>query len=267
MRRRPPVRLPAQDATRSSPHRVHEPTGRGFGPTDLWRAALDAFPSRGSRGEKLPQSDRETALLDQIDASVLATDMDGVVISWNRGAETLYGWSAEEALGRNARELVVPEDTAQAEALVAELSRNGRWDGELLVRRKDGSLFTAYVRNRLVLDELGTALGAIVGVAVDISAGGAAETELIQSRDYARAVTECIGEGLSHGQRPGPDHLREPHRRDDARLGALDELRGQPLGSRPSGSRREPTARATAFPGAPDRGGALEQPGGRAGAG
>ena len=51
-------------------------------------------------------------LLDQIDASVIATDMTGIVISWNHGAETLYGWSAEEAVGRNARELVVPEDAA-----------------------------------------------------------------------------------------------------------------------------------------------------------
>ena len=34
------------------------------------------------------------------------------MISWNRGAESLYGWSSEEAVGRNARELIVPEDAA-----------------------------------------------------------------------------------------------------------------------------------------------------------
>jgi diguanylate cyclase (GGDEF)-like protein/PAS domain S-box-containing protein len=154
-----------------------------FGPIDLWRAALEAMPSRG-RHEDHEQDD-----------GVIATDMAGVVISWNNGAEALYGWSREEAIGRSTRELVVPEDAAAAERLLAELSRDGRWDGELDVRRKDGSVFTAYVRNRLVLDA-GGAPSAIVGVAVDISARVAAETELLQSRNYAQAVTECMGEGL-----------------------------------------------------------------------
>ena len=134
-------------------------------------------------------------LVDEIDASVIVTDMAGQVMSWNSGAESLYGWSSEEAVGRNARELMVPEDARAAEQLVVELSRDGRWDGELLVRRKDGSLFTAYVRNRLVLDEHHSPV-AIVGVAVDISARVAAEEELLQSRNYAQAVAECIGEGM-----------------------------------------------------------------------
>jgi PAS domain S-box-containing protein len=137
----------------------------------------------------------KAALLDQIDASVIVTDMKGTVISWNRGAEALYGWSTEEAVGRSARDLIVPEDTSAAQQLVVELSRDGCWDGELLVRRKDRSLFTAHVRNRLILDDDGSPW-AIVGLAVDISERVAVEHELVQSRDYAKAVTECMGEGL-----------------------------------------------------------------------
>jgi diguanylate cyclase (GGDEF)-like protein/PAS domain S-box-containing protein len=168
----------------------------GFGAIDLWRAALDAMPSRAGRGEReRPEESVQSMLLDQIDASVIVTDMTGVVISWNHGAEALYGWRHEEAVGRSARELVVPEDAAQAELLMMELSRDGRWDGELLVRDKDGNLFTTYVRNRLVLDEGGLP-SAVVGVAVDVSARVAAETELRDSRNYAQAVTECMGEGL-----------------------------------------------------------------------
>jgi PAS domain S-box-containing protein len=139
--------------------------------------------------------DWQAVLLDQIDASVIVSDMAGNVISWNGGAEALYGWSAAEAVGRNARDLIVPEDTREAQRLVVEVSRDGRWDGEMLVHRKDGSTFTAYIRNRLIRDERG-APSAIVGVAVDISARVAVETELLQSRNYAQAVTECMGEGL-----------------------------------------------------------------------
>ncbi len=161
------------------------------------------MPSRAGREERETREQSvQSVLLDQIDASVIATDMTGTVISWNHGAETLYGWSAEEAVGRNARELIVPEDAAQAERLMMELSRDGRWDGELLVRRKDGTLFTTYVRNRLVLDEGGLA-SAVVGVAVDISARVAAESELRDSRNYAQAVTECMGEGLFTLDREG----------------------------------------------------------------
>jgi diguanylate cyclase (GGDEF)-like protein/PAS domain S-box-containing protein len=170
-----------------------------FGPIDLWRAAREAMPSHGEHSE---ENGLQSALLDEIDASVLATDMTGTVISWNSGAEALYGWTREEAIGRNARDLVVPASTEQAERLLAELSRDGRWDGEIEVRRKDGTLFTAYVRNRLVLDDEG-APSAIVGVAVDITARVAAETKLLQSRNYAQAVTEFMGEGLFTLDRDG----------------------------------------------------------------
>jgi diguanylate cyclase (GGDEF)-like protein/PAS domain S-box-containing protein len=169
--------------------------GEGFGTIDLWSAALHALPTRGNGEDAPDQAKVQAALLNQIDASVVVTDTAGTVISWNSGAEALYGWRSEEAIGRKARELVVPEDAQAAERLGSEVRRDGRWDGELLVRRKDGSLFTAYVRNRLILDEEGSP-SAIVGVAVDISPRVAAENELAQSRDYAHAVTECMGEGL-----------------------------------------------------------------------
>ena len=202
----------------------HAPT---FGPLELWRAALEAMPSRARR-EQDGEDGVTTTLLDEIDASVLATDMSGTVISWNSGAEALYGWTSEEAVGRNARDLVVPEDAAAAERLLAELSRDGRWDGEIEVRRKDGSLFTAYVRNRLVLDA-GGAPSAIVGVAVDISARVAAETELLQSRNYAQAVTECMGEGLF--TLDGDGRITYINRAGEELLGAREgELRGRDAG-------------------------------------
>jgi diguanylate cyclase (GGDEF)-like protein/PAS domain S-box-containing protein len=178
----------AQQSTDSgSPEPAPRPA-RELGPADFWRAALDAMHTRAAHSVQThDEATLHAVLLDQIDASVICTDMDGTVISWNTGAEALYGWSAEEAVGRSARELVVPEDLSAIEQLRSGVSADGRWDGELLVRRKDGSLFTAYVRNRLVLDQSGAAAG-IVGVAVDISTRVAAETEL--KRDVATLA--CI---------------------------------------------------------------------------
>ncbi|HXD55691.1 MAG TPA: EAL domain-containing protein [Solirubrobacteraceae bacterium] len=208
------------------PDRVERSPQPTFGPIDLWRAALEAMPSRGRREEG--DGAVSAALLDEIDASVIATAMDGTVISWNSGAEVLYGWTREEAVGRNARDLIVPEDTAEAKQMVAELSRDGRWDGELHVLRKDGTPFTAYVRHRLVLDADG-APSAIVGVAVDISKRVAAETELLQSRNYAQAVTECMGEGLFTLDVDG--RITYINRAAEELLGAREgELRGREVG-------------------------------------
>ena len=155
----------------------------GLEPLHVWRAAVDAMPDRAEPGgDDRGVRSLDNELLDQIDASVVCVDTDGIVVSWNGGAEALYGWRREEAIGQSARDLIVPDDPSAAEALASRVSAEGRWDGELLVRRKDGSLFTAYVRNRLVLGDDGEP-AAIVGVAVDVSARVAAEAE--QRRDAA----------------------------------------------------------------------------------
>jgi len=188
---------PAESSVLQSSAETSPPARRARGAAaNLWRTTLDAIPSHaGPPGAFGDATTSPPELYDQIDASVICTDMQGTIIGWNGGAEALYGWSAAEAVGRSARELIVPDDAGAAERLVDRLSADGHWDGELLVRHKDRSLFTVYVRNRLVFDEAGDPT-AIVGVAVDISARVAAETELVQSRDYAQAVTECMGEGL-----------------------------------------------------------------------
>ena len=191
----PPARAAAGAPAAGVPCDSGRAAEEGFGAINLWRAALDAMPSRAAAGRRSRDASLQTELLDQIDASVIVTDLLGNVISWNNGAQALYGWSREEAVGRNARELMVPENAEAAERLVIELRRHGRWDGEMAVRRRDGSMFTAYIRNRLIEDDEGRP-SAIVGVAVDISARVAAEAALLQSRDYAQAVTECMGEGL-----------------------------------------------------------------------
>ncbi len=160
-------------------------------PVDQLLERLDA-----ARHEVRDQALMQAVLLDQIDASVIVTDLERRVVSWNSGAESLYGWSREEALGRDAVELMAPPaDEVSLERFETELRRDSRWDGEFTAMRKDGTTFTAYVRNRVICDE-GGAPTSLVGVSVDISKRVAAESELLQSRDYAHAVSECMGEGL-----------------------------------------------------------------------
>ncbi len=106
---------------------------------------------------------------DDIDVAVIATDLAGLVVYWNHEAEHLYGWSAEEVMERPITELTVgPQDDEVAERIMDSVRSSGRWEGDFIVHRKDGSAFLARVIDTIIEDENGHALG-LVGVSVDVS--------------------------------------------------------------------------------------------------
>jgi PAS domain S-box-containing protein len=108
-----------------------------------------------------------TQVLDQLDLAVIVTDAEGVVTTWNSRAETLYGWSREEAVGRHISGLTVPEQSRHtAEQILAALGRGKPWQGSFKLRRKDGSTFTAFVKDTPILED-GRLLG-VVGVSIEI---------------------------------------------------------------------------------------------------
>src|SRR5436309_10487553 len=123
----------------------------------------------------------QARLLDTVGQAAIATDPAGVIIYWNRFAETLYGWTKEEALGRNVADVVVAPGTAgQAAEIMAALQRGQSWSGEFLVRRRDGTTFPARVTDAPVFDDQG-ALEAIIGVSTDISEQKRAEEALLEA--------------------------------------------------------------------------------------
>jgi PAS domain S-box-containing protein len=72
-------------------------------------------------------------------AHVLVRDPDDRIIFWNKGTTQMYGWTEEEALGRNSHELlrtIFPIPLGQIEA---EITARGQWEGELIHTRKDGT--------------------------------------------------------------------------------------------------------------------------------
>lgn len=109
-------------------------------------------------------------LLDQVEAAVIATDLANRITHWNRGAEKLYGWSAAEALGRLAPELnaLAGDPDTLRDSVTERSGEEGSWEGEIEVRRKDGSTFPAFATNSTVRDPSGEISG-YVGVSVDIT--------------------------------------------------------------------------------------------------
>src|SRR5919112_505560 len=78
--------------------------------------------------------------------AVITTDVAGVVVYWNPAAEALYGWTADEAVGRNIASLSVPDMAQEIAAdVMAALRDGGPGLGRFPVRRKDGPGFPALV--------------------------------------------------------------------------------------------------------------------------
>jgi PAS domain S-box-containing protein len=111
----------------------------------------------------------EAALLETMQQAVIATDMSGTVTFWNRSAEELYGWRAEEALGRNVLDLTPSSQSReQAATIMRRLLAGERWNGEFQVRRRDGSTFSVLVTDAPIRDAEGRLRG-IVGFSTNLS--------------------------------------------------------------------------------------------------
>jgi diguanylate cyclase (GGDEF)-like protein/PAS domain S-box-containing protein len=131
----------------------------------------------------------QARLLDAVGQAIITTDPEGKVTCWNRAAEKLYGWSAEEVMGRLIMEVTLSKELAErAEEIMSELRAGRSWSGELEVRRKDGTTFTAQVTDTPVEDEEG-ALVAIIGVYTDITELKKTD-ELRRSEKRFRALTQ-----------------------------------------------------------------------------
>jgi PAS domain S-box-containing protein len=77
-------------------------------------------------------------LLDLTHDTVFVRDMADVITYWNRGAEALYGWSSDEAVGKVTHQLTQTIFSAPLDEINQELLRTGRWEGELVHTKRDG---------------------------------------------------------------------------------------------------------------------------------
>ena len=95
----------------------------------------------------------QAELLDVTHDGVFARTMADVITYWNRGAEELYGWKRAEAVGCVSHELMRTKFPVPLEDISAELSRTGRWEGELVHTGKDGRQIDVSSRWSLQRDE------------------------------------------------------------------------------------------------------------------
>lgn len=135
-------------------------------------------------------------LLNNVGQSVIATDLQGKVIYWNKAAEKIYGWSTSEAIGLDIMDLTpAQESNEQAIDIMKTLSAGKPWAGEFQVKRKDGSSFPSFVTDTPIFDS-NRKLAGIIGVSSDITERKNTEKALEESELQFRNLYENAKIGL-----------------------------------------------------------------------
>src|SRR5690348_5588170 len=98
----------------------------------------EAQAARAQAERQAEALQKQADLIDQSSEALLIWEIEGVITFWNRGAEQLYGFTRDEALGRVSHELLQTDHRMSRQAFERLLKHQREWQGELLHTTKDG---------------------------------------------------------------------------------------------------------------------------------
>jgi PAS domain S-box-containing protein len=178
-------RILLPDATTKYIHTVGHPVLNGAGDLVQFVGSSTDITER----QRAEQATRLlAAIVESSHDAIVSKSLNGVITSWNKGAERLFGYSAEEAVGQNITLIIPPERRDEERTILEQLTRGERVDHFETVRmRKDGSLLDV----SLTISPMKDASGRVVGaskLARDITERKRAEEALRQAQtDLAHA--------------------------------------------------------------------------------
>jgi two-component system sensor kinase FixL len=159
------------------------------------------MPIRG-RSRKMAPSSRDEALgrlaaiVESSDDAIVGKTLDGIVTDWNRAAETIFGYSADEIIGRPISTIVPPDRLEESAAILERIRRGERIEHfETQRRRKDGSIIDISVTVSPVYDAAGRLCGASK-VARDITGSRRALDALAEREAHLRSVLETVPDAM-----------------------------------------------------------------------
>jgi two-component system, cell cycle sensor histidine kinase and response regulator CckA len=144
-------------------------------------AALAHTEQTGAHRRAEEKIREQASLLDKSREAICVADADGYVTYWNASAERLYGWSAQEAVGRNLRDLLYTEDHARFETAYIFALASGEWRGELHPQSRGGAAIFVESRWSLVTDHAGAARTILI-IDADVTEKRRIENQLLQSQ-------------------------------------------------------------------------------------
>jgi len=143
----------------------HRPTERELQPLDvLARQAADLIERNEvetALRESREQFRRLASIVEFSDDAIISKNLDGIIQSWNKGAEQLFGYPAEEAIGKPVTILMPPERQSEERVILERIRRGDRVEHyETVRRRKDGSLINVSLSISPIRDAKGKIVGA-----------------------------------------------------------------------------------------------------------
>jgi len=131
---------------------------------------------------------RQADIINQIQETVISVDLEGHVMSWNRGAEKMLGYSAEEALGKHISFIYPEEDREFLDReVIGPVKAKGTHQIEVRRRTKFGALRFAHLSLTLLKDDTDSPIG-IIGYSMDITDRKRGEEALLNSRNQLAAL-------------------------------------------------------------------------------
>jgi len=136
------------------------------------------------------------AIADSSDDAIIGKDLAGVVTSWNRAAETMFGYTADEIVGRSITLIIPPDRVYEEESILARVDRGERTlHFETERQRKDGRVIPVSLTVSSIRDDQGRIIG-ILKIARDLSEMKHAHRDLEGSEALLRAVLDAAPDAL-----------------------------------------------------------------------
>ena len=134
------------------------------------------------------------AIVDSSDDAIVSKDLNGIVTSWNRAAQKMFGWTADEMIGQSIRRIIPQDRMHEEDNVLASIRRGERIDHfETERERKDGALVAISLTVSPIRDATGTVIGASK-IARDISESVRARRQEV----FLSGVTAALAASLDY---------------------------------------------------------------------
>ncbi|MFW9878824.1 MAG: PAS domain S-box protein, partial [Candidatus Thorarchaeota archaeon] len=139
----------------------------------------------------------QAKLVDEISDAIISTDLNLNIITWNKAAESIYGWKAEEAKRKNINDIIPTEYPANdKEDMLNQIFEKGDWKGEIIQQRKDNKSIHILTSVTMINNIDGKAIGN-VAINRDITERKLVENKLKESEEKFRTIAEQSILGIS----------------------------------------------------------------------
>jgi two-component system, cell cycle sensor histidine kinase and response regulator CckA len=170
--------------------------GSSQGKTDSLRWLLRDISDRLQAQQKIQE---QAALLNIITDAVIVRDLQNQILYWNKTAEKIYGWRAEEVMGKNAWEILSPDNSPEFVGALETMLQHGSWWGELRKFTKFGKKVIIHSRWILMYNAAGSPIS-ILSVDTDITDKKQLEIQLEQAQrlESLGNLTSAIAHDLNN---------------------------------------------------------------------